>query len=192
MRRAALIAILAITTAVGCVRPAIPPTLRYTIAPEISVETAPSTERTLGVRPLRAPLLYKTPILFTEGFQLREYPHAEWAVRPDHTLTRAIIDALVATQRFQDVGDAPNVNRPELILVGELRAFEVDHDVSPREAVCEVRLELRETFGTKLLWAGNLSARVPLEEDHISAVPKAMSEAISRVANNAAAEIAKH
>ncbi len=192
MRRAACIAMIAIMTTAGCARPAIPPPVRYTIAPEISVETAPSTERTLGVRPVRAPVVYRTPILYTEGFKLREYSQAEWAVRPDHTITRAIIDAIVATGRFQDVGDASNVNRPELILVGDIRAFEIDHDATPREAICEVRLELRETFGTKLLWAGNLAARVPLEEDHISAVPKAMSEAVSRVANNAAAKIAQH
>jgi ABC-type uncharacterized transport system auxiliary subunit len=176
----------------GCIRPHIVPTTYYTIAPSVSVEKAEPTDRTLGIRPLSAPLLYKTPILYTEGLEVRAYPHAEWAMKPGDMVTRTITDAIVATNRFKDAGHASDVNRPELLLVGDLRKFEVDLDATPPEAVCEVRLELRETFGTQLLWADVVSARVPLETDHVSAVPHAMSEAVTQVANRAAAEIAKH
>jgi ABC-type uncharacterized transport system auxiliary subunit len=192
MRRAALFVILSFPAVTGCVRPHIVPTTYYTIAPSVSVEKAEPTDHTLGIRPLSAPLLYKTPILYTEGLEVRAYPHAEWAMKPSDMVTRTITDAIVATKRFQDAGDAFHVKRPELLLVGDLRKFEVDRDAMPPEAVCEVRLELRETFGTRLLWADVVSARVPLENDHISAVPPAMSKAVTQVANQAAAMIAQH
>ncbi|HQE81872.1 MAG TPA: ABC-type transport auxiliary lipoprotein family protein [Candidatus Hydrogenedentes bacterium] len=192
MRRAAFLLTLAVLAVAGCIRPQITPTAYYTLAPNISVEKAVPTERTLGVRPLRASLMYKTPLLYTQGLEVREYPHAEWAMKPADMVTRAITDAIIATERFHDVGEASNVNRPELVLVGELRKFETDHNAVPREAVCEVRLELRETFGTRLLWGDVLTARVPLENEHISAVPQAMSRAVAEVANRAAAEVAKN
>lgn len=192
MRRAALFLMLSLPAVTGCIRPHIVPTTYYTIAPSVSIEKAEPTDRTLGIRPLSAPLLYKTPILYSKGLEVHAYPHAEWAMQPNEMVTRAITDAIVATQRFQDAGDAFHVKRPELLLVGDLRKFEVDRDATPAEAVCEVRLELRETFGTQLLWADVVSARVPLEDEHVSAVPHAMSEAVSQVANRAAAEIAKH
>lgn len=192
MRRAAFFLILSILAAAGCMRPQITPTTYYTVAPSVSVDKADPTDRALGIRPLSAPLMYKTPVLYTEGLEVRAYPHAEWAMKPNEMVTRALTDAIVATERFQDAGDASDVNRPELLLVGDLRKFEVDRDAAPPEAVCEVRLELRETFGTQLLWADVVSARVPLENDHISAVPRAMSEAVTHVANEAAAKIAQH
>jgi ABC-type uncharacterized transport system auxiliary subunit len=178
-------------TMTGCIRPNVVATVRYTIEPEISVTPAAESERTLGVRPLSSSVLYKLPMLYMEGLQVHEYPHSEWAMNPDDMVTRAIIDAITATNRFRDVGDASNVNRPDIILVGVLRRFEADRDVEPPEAVCEVRLELRETFGKQLLWADTLTARVPLEENRVPALARAMSQAVSQIANEAAREIAK-
>ncbi len=192
MHRAGVFFLLATVTLGGCIRPSITPTVRYTLEPAIEVSAASGTDRTLGVRQLRAPILYRTPMLYKEGLQVHQYAYAEWAMNPDSMVTRAIIDAIAATKRFHDVADASSVNRPELMLVGELRRFEADRDVNPPEAVCEVRLELRETFGTKLLWADTLTARVPLQEDHLPAIPQAMSEAVAQIANRAATEIAKH
>ena len=191
MRRITFIVTLAALAAAGCIRPDVRPTVSYIIEPEISVSSVSQTERTLGVRPLSAPVLYKRHMLYTRGLQVYHYPHSEWAMNPEDVVTRAIMDAITATNRFSDVGDASDVNRPDLILVGELRRFEADRDATPPEAVCEIRLELRETFGTRLLWADTLVARVPLQDDAASAVPPAMSEAVSQVANEAATEIAK-
>lgn len=193
MRRVLIpLLLLGVFASTGCIRPSITPTVRYTLKPEIAVEQAPPTERSLGIRRLRTSALYRTPILYAQGHQIHPFPFAEWAMNPEDMVTRAITDALAATGRFRDVGDASNINRPELMLFGELRRFEADRDVNPVEAVCEVRLELRETFGTNLLWANTLTARVPLTEDRVAALPEAMSQAVAQIANTAAREIASH
>ncbi len=192
MRRVLIPLLLGVVAAMGCIRPSVTPTVRYTLTPEIAVAQAPPTERSLGIRRLRASALYRTPILYAQNHQIHPYPFSEWAMNPEDMVTRAITDAISATGRFRDVGDASNINRPELMLVGELRRFEADRDGNPVEAVCEVRLELRETFGTNLLWAKTLTARVPLTEDRVAALPSAMSQAVAQVANMAAREIATH
>ncbi|HPJ97868.1 MAG TPA: ABC-type transport auxiliary lipoprotein family protein [Candidatus Hydrogenedentes bacterium] len=192
MRRVVIPLMLGVFAATGCIRPTVTPTIRYVLKPEIAVAQASPTERSLGIRRFRASALYRTPILYAQDHQIHPYPYAEWALNPEDMVTRAITDAIVATGRFRDAGDASNVNRPELMLVGELRRFEADRDASPVVAVCEVRIELREAFGTGLLWADTLVARVPLAEDRVDALPDAMSLAVAQIANKAATEIAAH
>ncbi len=192
MRRIVIPLVLGVFAVTGCIRPTVTPTVRYVLKPDIAVAQVSPSERSLGIRRLRASALYRTPMLYTQDHQIHPYFYAEWATNPEDMVTRAITDAIIATGRFRDAGDASNVNRPELILVGELRRFEADRDASPVVAVCEVRLELREAFGTSLLWADTLLARVPLAADRVDALPGAMSHAVAQIANKAATEIAAH
>jgi ABC-type uncharacterized transport system auxiliary subunit len=122
--------------------------------------------------------------------ELGQYENVEWAELPRDAVVRALLDAVIATGRFADAGLATNMTQPNLILTGQLRKFDLDRTSKPWKAICEVRLELRETFGTALLYGETLTATQPLAENEIAALPPAMSAAVSQVIRKAATEIA--
>ena len=167
-------------------------TTRYTVDPVIDATPAEQTDRALGIRPLEAAEPYGLKVCFRDqGHVLGQYTHTEWAEYPRDTFTRALIDAVAATQRFKDVGDALYLARPDLMLTGELRKFDEVRTTNPWTALCEVRLELREALGSEALWAATLSASEPLERNDVSALAEAMSKAVARIVSQAAEEIAQ-
>ncbi len=168
----------------------IPPTLRYAIDPEIAAEPATATEFTVGVRPFEVSLPYRLSMAYRDsdlriGYRERE----EWAEMPGDVLTRAVIDAIAATEHFCDTGDAAEMARPDFMLTGELRRFYEDRHTTPWSAVVELRLELREARGTHAPWAETLRANVPLEGQSATALAQAMSKAVAQVAQSAAKAI---
>jgi ABC-type uncharacterized transport system auxiliary subunit len=178
--------------AAGCLTSSQPPIVRYTLDPDTAVNEAPATDRAIGIRTIGAARPYRQKIAFlTEGSVLGQYEYAEWAELPEDLVTRALSDALVATNRFADVGQSSDVMRPDLMLTGELRKFHENRTVSPRTAQFEVRLELREGVERELVWGATLSAEVPLAKDDVSALPAAMNEAVSQVVREAAEQMAK-
>lgn len=183
---------LILLAAAGCITRSFTPTLRYTVDPVIDAAKAEPTERSLAVRTFEPARQYTQKICFRDaGHALGTYANAEWAEFPADVVTRAVTDAIIATGRFKDVGDAVNMAQPELKLTGELRKFDEVRTTDPWTAECVVRVELREALGPNALWAGTLSAQVPLEKNDTTALASAMSKAVSQVAAQAAAEIAK-
>lgn len=175
----------------ACATPGYTPITRYFIDANVDVAKAQPSDKTLGVRALDAERPYKQKIVYRDaGFVLGNHEMIEWAELPRDVVTRALIDALVATGRFKDVGDAVNLAAPDLILTGELRKFDEVRTTDPWTAQCEVRLELREAQGPQALWAGTLSARVPLERNETAALAPAMSRAVAEIVKKAAEQIA--
>src|SRR5690606_3497556 len=114
-------------------------------------------------RLLTAAQPYNQPIVYrTSEFEVGSYAYSEWAEPPRDTVTRTLVDALIASQRFSDVGYAIDQSRPDLLLSGELRRFDVMRNTEPWQAVCEVRLELRHALEKDLVWQDTLTAAVPM------------------------------
>jgi len=182
---------LALIALAGCATPTYVPTTRYYIEPQIDVKPVNTIDKSLGIRPLEPAGPYKQNVIYrTGGFILGEHATIQWAEIPSAVVTRALTDAIVATKRFKDVGNAADLKMPDFILVGELRKFDEDRTVDPWAAKCEVRLELRPTNGTDTGWADTLAIRVPLEQNDTSALPKAMSNAITQIIKKTAETIA--
>ena len=175
----------------GCLRarPMIP-TPYYILEPPIAVEAQPAGNRTLGVRPLLPALPIERRIAYRDGAFLVGYRPEEWAERPADTVTRALMDALLATERFSDVGNAAEMSRPQLILTGELRRFYENRAASPVTAEIEVRLELREPLEDGAVWAETLRVEQALEGEDARALAAAMSSALGQLASQAAKAIA--
>ena len=189
MRRGMIVAVLVVA---GCVTHTYAPPDVYVLAPEIGVSTTQPTDRTLGMRPLQAARPYKQAIVFrAPGHILGQYDSALWAELPSDALTRALADAIRGTGRFRDVGNAADMNAPDLILTGELRKLDEVRTTDPWTAECEVRLELREARGPEVVWAATLSATEPLAKNEVSALAAAMSRAVATVLNQAASRIAE-
>lgn len=179
--------------AAGCITaPDYTPIVRYTVEPRFEVPQAQPVDKSLGIRPIEAARPYKQPITYrASDFELRNYEYAEWAESPRDMVTRALTDAIIATQRFKDIGNAADLNAPDLILTGQLRKFDEDRTTAPWTAACEVRLELRDTFSSEAVWAATLRATEPMERNDVSTLPLAMSRAISIIVEQAAREIAE-
>jgi len=189
MRRVMILAVLAVA---GCVSHTYAPPDVYLLAPEIDVSPAQPTNRTLGIRALQAARPYKQAIVFrAPGHILGQYDSVLWAELPSDALTRALADAIRATGRFRDVGNAADMNVPDLILTGELRKLDEVRTTDPWTAECEVRLELREARGPGAVWADTLTAAQPLDKNDLSALAAAMSRAVATVLNQAASRIAE-
>lgn len=190
MRTATLLALLLLVPLSGCIRRPPPPVLRYALEPAVSVPRVEATDRALGVRPLEAAMPYRLKVIFRDGLEIGEYRDVEWAELPRDIVTRALLDTVAATGRFADVGSAPDVRRPNLLLLGELRRFDEVRTDGAWEAHVVVRLEVREALGPGVLWSEVLSAQVPLARNEVSALPDAMTRAVEDIVGRAAAAIA--
>ena len=189
MRRGMIVAALVVA---GCVSRTYTPETLYVLAPEVRVSRAQPTDRTLGMRPLQAARPYKQAIVFrAPGHVLGQYDSSLWAELPSDAVTRALADAIRETGRFRDVGNAADMNAPDLILTGELRKLEEVRTTEPWTAECEIRIELREARGPEAVWAATLRATEPLAKNDVSALPAAMSRAVATVLNQAASRIAE-
>jgi len=191
MRTVAVLSLLLLT---GCLTPKeIPPTVAYDVDPQIAVRTVDRTDRSLAIREVATEAPYqKTMVYRQDAFELVQYPSAQWADTPSDLVTHAIMDAVIATERFADVGEANDVPLPDLMLTGRLRRFEEIRENQTRRAVCEVRLALRTAMEGELLWTDTLTASVELTEPTIPALAAAMNKAVGAVASRAAQAIAQH
>lgn len=165
---------------------------QFLVVPEITAAPAQATPNTLGVRPLTAARPYTLTMLYADADgALLPYSDVFWAELPAETVTRALRDALAATGRFADVGDAAEMSRPRFLLTGELRSFHEDRSGTPHVARIEVRLELREARADGQVWSGTTTASAALDGEGASAYAKAITKALEDLAMNAANAIAQ-
>ncbi|HEO71377.1 MAG TPA: hypothetical protein ENN80_08945, partial [Candidatus Hydrogenedentes bacterium] len=144
----------------------------------------------VGIRPLDPLMPYKQRIVYRAAdYQIGYIPQSEWAEMPRDTVTRALLDALVASNRFADVGDAADLRNPDCVLTGELRRFDQDRSSVPWQAVCEMRIELRVGLLREAVWSGTIVHREPLAQEDTAALAAAMSKAVARVVEDAASQI---
>jgi len=183
-------AILMAVLTTGCATRSYEPPVQYALGPQVEVKAANPTAKTLGIRSLEAARPYRQQIVYRDGLRLGQYANTEWAVLPSDAVTRALTDAIVATGHFADVGAAADMSKPDYILTGQVRKFDLQRDTEPWKAECEVRLEMREALGREAPYGETLSASVPLSSNDVSALPAAMSQAVATIVTEAANAIA--
>jgi ABC-type uncharacterized transport system auxiliary subunit len=156
----------------------------------VAVATATPTDRTLGLRPLSAGSIYTERMLFLgEGNAMDAYPFAAWTDMPRDVVGRALDDALRATGRFKDVGDAADLKNPTYILTGELRRFEEVRSSSGSTALCEIHIEVR-TYDTRdPVWVGTVTGSETLGGQGPAALAEAMEKAVAKAVADAASQI---
>ena len=170
----------------GCTTPQYVPAKKYRLEIHPQVSEASPSGKSLGVRPLDPATPYKLRIVFRESeYLLGSYETSEWAEPPRDMVTRALCDALTATKRFKDVGNAADMAAPDFILTGELRRFDEVRTATPWVAECEVRFEVRQANENNAVWAQTFSAKEPLANNDVTALPAAMSRAVSTIVQQA-------
>ncbi len=180
-----------VLSALGCGGVRYVPMRYFAVYPEIAIERMQATDRTIGMRPLLAGRMHNERMLFVaDGNAVDAYPHAAWTDMPRDVVGKALLDALTATHRFRDVGDAADMRSPTYLLTGELRRFEEVRTAGKASALCEVRLELRSFGDRDLIWADAVSATEPMSCEGPAALTEAMTKAVARVARDAASQIA--
>ena len=174
----------------GCFTPSFTRPRQFSIDPEIGLPQFEPTDQTVGIRALEFARLYRQPMVYRgPDHEIGYREDAEWAEPPRDLLTRALADALIATGRFRDVGNAADVRNPDFLLMGEVRRFDEDRTTTPWTAVCEVRLELRRGNSRDAVWSGTLAAQEPISGKNPSSLAAAMSQAVARVVEQAATRI---
>jgi len=183
---------LAVVLAGGCITSSYQPSRYYTLTPVVHVEMREQGAASLGVRPIEPAQPYKKrQMVYRErAYALGFEPHDEWAEAPSDFVTRELLDAIAATGRFQDVGYAHDMAAPDFIITGQLRKFDQVRSSDAWTASCEIRLALREGAEQTLVWSHVFSAQEPLSEKSPSAFAAAMSQALARIIEDAAGQIA--
>jgi ABC-type uncharacterized transport system auxiliary subunit len=184
-----LILTLMVCSLAGCLSaPEITPTRRYTVFPELRVSAVDKAQGlTLGIRPLTVARPYAALMAFTDVNHVLAYrDREEWAEAPGAIMTRALTDALIATKGFEDVGNAAEMARPDLMLTGELRKFHEKRGDGPSAAELEVRLELRQARGKTLIWSETLHAEIVMDNGSASALADAMVKAVTQISEDVA------
>ena len=160
----------------------IEPLSYYTITPNIQVEIGETTTATLGIRPLLSARHYNLAMAYQRDDHILEYRHnAQWAEQPSATITRAIRDTLIATNRFADVGLATEMARPDFLLTGEVRKFHEHITNATSSAELEVRIEIRRARDIDVLLAHTFYSRVPMEESSPEAFAAAIGKALQEM-----------
>ncbi len=175
----------------GCVTRQYTPTRYFLVQPDVAAETPPPADTTLGYRPIEAATPYnKTAMAYRADTHELRYRHdQEWSELPAQTVTRTLADALRATGRFGDVGNAADMPPPDFMLSGTLREFAEDRTTKPATCRLILRLELRRGRGGEVVWSDLLTAEVPPESTEAGALAQAMSTATADIVQRAAKAI---
>lgn len=168
----------------GCLSaPVIQKTLHFSLTPEVTMNQCPPLDFTLGIRPLPNTRVYGLPMAYLDhSFQIGYRVREEWAEQPSIVVTRVVQDAIAATGRFKDSGNAADMVRPDLLMTGELRAFHENRTEEVRVVELTVHFQLRHASVKGLLWSDTLTETVPLESDNALDVARAMNVALERMA----------
>ena len=164
----------------------------FVIRPAATVQKCPAAlAATLGVRDFSALQQYDRRMAVLEpDYRLGTRPNDTWAETPAAALTRCVTDALVASARFADVGNAFDMARPDTVMTGEVRAFHENRTVTPPVAELELRVELREARSPKVIWAGTLHETEPIAGESSAAFAVAMNAAVERLCAKIASTLA--
>ena len=175
----------------GCVSNNAVPLVWYTLDPQPEIASCQKTPITLGLRPLFAAEPYERAIAYRDAnLEVGYEENTEWAELPAVMVTRALTDALNASGRFADVGNAGDMTRPDWILTGEVRKFYEERSSATPSAYIEVRLEVREALGKNVLWTDTLSTREALAPPaDAAALAAAMNTALTQLITDATAAI---
>lgn len=193
MKKSILAACVLISALSGCFgAQTVNPTRYYPVEPAIRVDSAETaTAISLGVRPLAAARPYRMPVAYLDESGFMQFrSNDSWAELPSDTVTRALLDALRQTGRFEDVGDAADMSRPQLLLTGELRKFHELRDGQTSQAEVELRIEVREVRDAHLIWADTLNERQAFTSNNMTEMAEAMAQAVGRAVSRAANAIA--
>jgi ABC-type uncharacterized transport system auxiliary subunit len=191
---ATLLMTIAMLITTGCLTPqSYTPLAQYTIEPDLNdLPNATLSDYTLGIRRFGAAQTLKRDIFYRDpDLRVGNLLDAQWAEFPADMMTRYIFDAAATSGRFRDVGLATDLSRPTFLLTGDLRKFDLDRSQDPWHAVCQIHFELRTVSNSQAAWSRTLTASVPLTENTIPALPKAMSEATTAVIHQAMTAIAQ-
>jgi ABC-type uncharacterized transport system auxiliary subunit len=172
----------------GCLSaPVIQKTLYYSLTPEVEVVQKPALDYTLGIRPIPNTRVYGLPMAYLDhdvqiSYRIRE----EWAELPTIVVTRVVQDAIAATGRFKDTGNAADMARPDLLMTGELRAFHEKRTDEGRSVELILHFQLRPSTAKGLLWSDTLTESEPVASESALDVALAMNKALSRMAKRVA------
>lgn len=176
----------------GCLS-AVPytPVSRYSISPDIDPQPREQEAGVIAVRQLEAAQPYTDSMVFRpDEFTVSYRAAEEWAESPRDSVTRAVIDALGQTNFFSDVGTTSDVPLPEYILTGQLRRFDEMRTTTPPEALCEIRIDVRENKRpARQVISRTYRESVPLNGESGAAFAEAMTSAVERIVANATEDI---
>lgn len=147
----------------------------------------------LGIEQFTTDAAYDEPqiVYRTTPYELKYYYYHRWASNPGLLVTDALRRGYATTGRFESVSIGQVVGS-DVILSGHISAIE-EVDVSEEKWLGRVVLEMRLRDGQTgdLLWTKVFEEQEELVERSPAGLARAVSQALTRVVDQSAADIAK-
>ena len=185
MKRLAVFAVLC-AAGISC-RSAGLPTKYYLIDTDPAVARAPAPHPlAVGIGKIRAPTRYRDQIVYRSSpYDLGFYEYSRWAEPPDEMVRRALKNIAGRSGLFRraDFSDLLPPGAADLILEGEIVAFDQSVAGDKTYAVCEISLSLLDAANSSPLWTFTASNEVRQEKE--GGFPEAMSAAVREAIGDA-------
>ena len=163
------------------------PTKYYLIDTDPTVTRAPVQHPlTVGIGKIRAPSRYRDQIVYRSSpYDLGFYEYSRWAEPPDEMVRRALKNIAGRSGLFRraDFSDLLPPGMADLILEGEIVAFDQSVEGEKTYAACELSLFLLDAANSSPLWTFTASNEVRQEKE--GGFPEAMSAAVREAIENA-------
>jgi ABC-type uncharacterized transport system auxiliary subunit len=180
------------TAAIGCGGTA-PEIKHYRLDLDPGRAEVPAGDKpVLGIESFTTDAAYDEPqmVYRTSPYQLNYYYYHRWAATPGLLLTDALRRGYAETGRFSSV-TAGQMGRSDVILSGHIAAIE-EVDVTEEKWFGRIVLELRlrDARTGDVLWSRVVEEQEPLSERTPAGLAEALSNAVTRVVSETAADIA--
>ena len=112
-----------------------------------------------------------------------------WSEPPEDSLTRALIEKLLSTGAFSDVGLSGDTSIPDFLIQGEITEFREDRSESGAMAVCTLKLDVRERDSGRLAHYGVFTEATPVSGGNVAELDAALETSARAVLDEAYAAI---
>jgi ABC-type uncharacterized transport system auxiliary subunit len=167
------------------------PTKYYLIETDPAIVRSPSQHPViLGIGKIRAPSRYRDQIVYrTSAYDLGFYEYSRWAEPPDEMVRRALKNIADRSGLFRgaDFSELLIEGLADLVLEGEIVAFDQLVDGAKTYAVCELTLFLIEGKSSSSLWTFTASSEIRQEKE--GGFAPAMSSAVREAIEDALAAL---
>ena len=191
LRVAAVVALVAACLSCGGKAP---PTNYYVLDIPAPAPAADRLDHTAVLMPLRVGrVIGQGRIIYRESReQVGFYEYHRWAEDPEDSVTRSLLNEVLARGTFAAVVPYDGRTKADFILRGELRRLEeVDYE-GPVRAVVEIALELVDAGSGLVVWSGASAVTEDVPASEVRSVVSRMSAAVGKSVKQLTGELDRH
>jgi ABC-type uncharacterized transport system auxiliary subunit len=122
-------------------------------------------------------------------FKLHFYNYEQWVVRPEHMISDILFRHLEAAKIFSEVRRSVDMDEPDFIISGIVRALEEYDNKDEWYAHLAINMNLLDYRARRIIWSREWAYRKKVSNFETIYVVRGLSELLERINNEAIADI---